>query len=159
MSLINDALKQARKTPPPGTPGSLPPLAPAADDSSSVAAWLLPAVVIFLLVAAVFFIGWAVAHRSVNNLATRPIAVAAAPQAEEVASPVIAAPPPPPLNPPDAPRLQGIFYSSTAPSAIVEGKTVYPGDHFQQYFVKAITKNTITLVGSDGKSIQLGMSN
>jgi hypothetical protein len=65
--------------------------------------------------------------------------------------------PPPPLNPPDAPVLQGIFYSPTAPSAIVDGKTIRPGDQFKQYRVKSISKYTVTLVGPDKKEIQIGM--
>jgi hypothetical protein len=161
MSLINDALKQARKTPPRTPPGSLPPLAPVvAGDSSPVAAWLLPAVVIFLLAAAIFFIGWAVAHHSVNEIVTSPNLPGTAQSVEELTIPVITPLPPPlPLHPPDVPRLQGIFYSATAPSAILDGKTVHPGDQFLQYRVKEITKSTVILAGPDGSIVKLGMSN
>ena len=160
MSQINDALKQVRKVPPRGAPHSLPPLQPIARESSSVIAWLMPAIVIILVIAAIFFIGWAVAHHSVNTIVTAPETVmSVTQQVEEVTLPVIAPEPPAPVNPPDAPRLQGIFYSATAPSAIVEGKTVRPGDRFQQYRVKAITKSTVVLVDAAGKTIQLGMSN
>ncbi len=56
-------------------------------------------------------------------------------------------------------ELQGIFYSPTSPTAIVDGKTVRPGDQFMQYQVKAITQEHGDTVGSDGKQIQLGMGN
>ena len=72
MSLINDALKQARKAPPRNAPSALPALQPVADESSSVFAWLVPAIVILLIVAAIFFIGWAVAHHTVHTIATAP---------------------------------------------------------------------------------------
>ena len=71
MSLINDALKQARQNPPSDTPPSAPPpmtpLQPAAHNPVPVAGWLIPAIVIFLIVAAVFFMGWAMANRSVSS--------------------------------------------------------------------------------------------
>jgi hypothetical protein len=161
MSLINDALKQARKAPPRNTPSALQPLRPVADESSPVAAWLVPAVVILLIVAAIFFIGWAVAHHTVRSIVAAPDSTATQ-QVAEIKLPVVTphpVEPPPVVNPPDAPKLQGIFYSPTAPSAIVDGKTVRPGDQFRQYRVKAISKFTVTLVGPDKKEIQIGMGN
>jgi hypothetical protein len=158
MSLINDALKQARQAPPRTTP-NLPPLQPVAAPDASVAVWLIPALVIVLIVAAIFLIGWASAHHAVRSVETAPETNAAAvldlPDLSAVPPPKPA--PPPPLNPPDAPVLQGIFYSPTAPSAIVDGKTIRPGDQFKQYRVKSISKYTVTLVGPDKKEIQIGM--
>ena len=55
--------------------------------------------------------------------------------------------------------MQGIFYSAAAPTAIVDGKTVGLGDQFRQYRVKEITKQTVTLVGPDGKAVKIGMGN
>jgi hypothetical protein len=159
MSLINDALKQARKAPPRNTPSSLPPLQPAADESSPVAAWLLPAVVILLIVAAIFFIGWAVAHHTVHTIVAGPEAIAAT-QQTAVFLPVVKPHPvdePPPVTAPDLPKLQGIFYSPSAPSAIIDGKTVHPGDHYGQYRVKAISKYAVILVGPDKKEVKIGM--
>ena len=159
MSLINDALKQARKAPPRNTPSSLPPLSPAASDSSPVLGWLLPAIVIILIVAAIFFIGWAVAHHSVHSIVTETNTDTTQPV---ITMPVVSAAPAPapePLNPPEAPKLQGIFYSPTAPEAIIDGRTVKPGDKFGQYKVKAISKYTVTLIGPDKKEIQIGMGN
>ena len=161
MSLINDALKRARHNHTPRDPHNpLPPLPPA-DDSSSVSVWLTPAIVIFLIFLVIFLIGWAVAHHSVHEIVTAPPdPEVVTQQAAEVALPVVVSPPPPPpLNPPDAPKLQGIFYSATAPSAIVDGKTVGVGDHYQQYRVTEITKFTVTLTDADGKSIKLTMGN
>ena len=172
MSLINDALKQARQGPPRNTPGAMPPLQPIPEESSSVFAWLIPAIVILLLVAAMFFIGWAVAHHTVHTIVTAPDA-AAPPPVADISPPVVTPPPvapppvaPPPVEaspvavpPPDLPKLQGIFYSPTAPSAIVDGKTVRPGDQFRQYHVKAISKSAVTLVGPDRKEIQISIGN
>jgi hypothetical protein len=159
MSLINDALKQARQTPPRSSPNSPPPLRPVVEESSSVAGWLVPVIVILLIVAAIFFIGWASAHRAVRSIVSAPEPVETTQQIVSVPPPVVArAPePPPPLNPPDAPELQGIFYSPTAPSAIIDGKTVRPGDQFRQYRVKEIGKFNVTLVGPDKKEIKLGL--
>ena len=162
MSLINDALKQARKAPPHNLPTSVPPLQPAADDNSPVPGWLLPSIVILLIVAAIFFIGWSAARNSVRAVVAEPAPADAAQSEAAISLPVVkpqSAEPPPPLNPPSAPKLQGIFYSPTAPSAIVDGKTIRPGDKFGEYRVKAISKYTVTLVGPDRKEIQIGMGN
>ncbi|MGA2245306.1 MAG: hypothetical protein ABSH48_09920 [Verrucomicrobiota bacterium] len=163
MSLINDALKQARKAPPRNTPTALPPLQPAARESFGLPEWLLPAIVVILVIGAIFFIGWAVANHSMHSIvAAPPSATEAAQQEADVSLPVVkprtVEPPPPPPRP-DAPKLQGIFYSPTSPSAIIDGKTVRPGDQFHEYKVKAISKYTVTLVGPDKKEFQIGMGN
>jgi hypothetical protein len=160
MSLINDALKRAKQAPP-RPPNALPPLQPVAEESPSVLVWLIPALVILLIVAAIFFIGLASAHHTVRTIAAALDPNAATQSVAELTLPVVVPhpEPPPPVNPPDAPRLQGIFYSPTAPSAIVDGKTVGLGDKFRQYRVKEITKYTVTLVGPDGKTLKIGMGN
>jgi hypothetical protein len=160
MSLINDALKQARKAPPRNIPSALPPLAPVQEESSAFG-WLLPAIVIILIVAAIFFIGWAVAHHNVRNIVATPPPDAAQ-QTAAIALPVVTprpVDPPPVVDAPDLPKLQGIFYSPTAPSAIIDGKNVNVGDAFRQYHVKAISKYTVTLVGADNKEVTIGMGN
>jgi hypothetical protein len=157
MSLINDALKQARQAPPRNPPSSLPPLQPAHHhESSPTAVWLVPALIIFLVFAAIFFIGWAAAHRTVHSIVTAPDPEPTQ-QVETVAAPVVAPAEPPPAPAPDLPKLQGIFYSPSAPSAILDGKTVRPGDQFKEYKVKAISKYTVTLIGPDKKEVQVGM--
>ncbi len=101
--------------------------------------------------------------------ATQPVAEATPPDVTAASPPVVAATPAPvvkpvtapeppmAVNPSDAPRLQGIFYSPTSPSAILDGQTVRPGDRFLQYRVKEISKFTVTLIKPDGKAIQLNM--
>ncbi len=164
MSQINDALKRIQKISPDKLPGSLPPLQPVANPSPSVTARLIPAIVIVLVVAAIFFIGWAVAYQPVHSIAATSV-IAPAPiratQPVEVVVATVAAPapvPPPPVVP-ALPKLQGIFYSTTAPSAIVDGKTVRPGDPFKQYRVKAITQLTVSLMDAEGKTTTLVMGN
>ena len=169
MSQINDALKRIQKTSPGEISDSLPPLEPVTHTTSSVAAGLIPAVVIILIVAAVFFIGWAMVRQPVPTLAVAPAAApTAAPKPVAVAQPVVAATVPvdtpatiTPSSPvsPILPKLQGIFYSSTTPSAIVDGKTVRPGDRFKQYRVKEITKLEVTLMDAAGKTTTLVMGN
>ncbi|HSY19023.1 MAG TPA: hypothetical protein VK815_11840 [Candidatus Acidoferrales bacterium] len=164
MSLINDALKQARQTPPRNTPNSMPPLQPAQNhqESSPTAVWLVPAIIIFLVFAAIFFIGWAAAHRTVRTVAAAPADPDTTEQPETVAGPIaVSSPPPPPpvapTPPAPKPKLQGIFYSPTEASAILDGKTIHTGDQFKQYKVKEISKYTVTLIDADKKEITIGM--
>jgi hypothetical protein len=69
----------------------------------------------------------------------------------------------PPAKLPDASvplpalKLQGIFFSSTTPFAILGGQTIRPGDKYKQYRVKAISQRSVTLIGPDKKEIQIGM--
>jgi hypothetical protein len=157
MSLINDALKRAKQAPPRNTPNVVAPLQPVAEESSNVLLWLLPAVIIILIFAAIFFIGWSVAHNAVRSIVTAPGIT----NQEVVVPPVPVIKPIPvataPITPPDLPALQGIFYSPTKPSAIVDGMTVRPGDHYKQYRVKEITKSTVILVDAEGQILKLGM--
>ena len=160
MSLINDALKRARHNHTPRDPNHPLPQLPAVEEPK-VNAWLAPAIAILVVFAVIFLVGWAVAHHSVHAIVTGPIdPELATQQAAEVTLPVVPPPPAPtPINPEDAPHLQGIFYSPTAPTAIVDGKTVGVGDRYQQYRVKEITKSSVTLVDSKGQPIKLTMGN
>lgn len=175
MSQINDALNKAKQAPQRNQPNALPPMHPAANqDGSPAAVWLVPAIVIFLIVAAIFFIGWAAAHNTVHDAQVAQQPISATQQVESTRidtilqntnnnsdDTMVGVPPPPPPPPPApiyVPKLQGIFYSATAPTAILDGKTVSVGDQFQQYQVKAITKDTVVLVGPDKKETKLGMS-
>ena len=88
-----------------------------------------------------------------NPPAAQTVKAAAAPS---IAKPQPAAPLPP-LNPPEAPELQGIFYSATAPTAIVDGRTVRPGDACGIWRVKSIDPRTVTLIGPDKKLIRIGI--
>ena len=156
MSLINDALKQARQAPPRNAPGTLPPLQPAHEEHSHTAVWLVPAIIIFLVFAAIFIIGWVSMHRTVNNIVTAPPEPGSSTEPELVLrTPAPPAPEPAPVV--QLPRLQGIFYSPTAPSAIMDGKTIRPGDTFKQYKVKEITKFNVILIDPDKKEIKVGL--
>ena len=111
--------------------------------------------------AATAIIGWAVAHHTVRTIVATPDPAATPPVVGITLPAVTPHPvePPPPLNPPSAPKLQGIFYSPTGSSAIVDGKTVRTGDQFHEFRVKSISKFTVTLVGPDKKEIKIGMGN
>jgi len=164
MSLINDALKQARQAPPRNPPNSTPPLQPAAapDDPSPTAVWLVPAIIIVLVFGAIFFIGWAVAHKAVHeSILTAPNDEEDTNQVEIISVPVGVLPTsaPPVIVTNLAPKfnLQGIFFSPTAPSAIMAGKTIHPGDQFRQYTVKEITRNTVILLDTNNAEIKVGI--
>jgi len=163
MSQINDALKRARNDAPGGMPSAIPPLQPVTRSTSSVAGGLIPSVVIILVITAVFFIGWAMAHQPAKSIVRTPVSapapVAAVQPVTTVTAPAStpAAVPPPVI--PKLPKLQGIFYSATDPSAIVDGKTVRLGDPFEQYRVKEITRLTVSLMDAEGKTTTLVMGN
>ncbi len=184
MSRINDALKQAQKNQPQPTllkvappirMQSLPPMVTAPAPRKT---WLVPALMVMLIVAAIVIIGMASTRRNGSQLVAAPVPQATAqPVAEVTQSPVsaasspvvaaapapvvkpVAAPEPPmAVNPSEAPKLQGIFYSPTSPSAILDGQTVRPGDRYLQYRVKEISKFTVTLTKPDGRAIKLNMN-
>lgn len=162
MSLINDALKQARQEPPRIPQRPLPPLPPPDDESGSRKVWIIPAIVIVLVFAIVFVVGLATAHRTVRNVVETVTAETVATQAVADVTATVIAPPPPEVAvvvTENGPKLQGIFYSAKDPVAIVDGKTVHVGDHFLNYRVKEITRYTVTLVGPDNKPLKIGMSN
>lgn len=187
MSLINDALKQVRQAsaaePPPVKLPTSPALQPVANSPVPVARWLIPAVVVMLVVAGVFFVGYAMARHSVGEsqaeptLAAPPVATAdAAPAKPTVSVAKVAAVPAPAapapvailatkpaptatIQPKTQPQLQGIFYSPTAPAAIVDGKTVRIGDQVMQFHVAAISKRAVTLQDGAGRTLKLSMDN
>ena len=75
---------------------------------------------------------------------------AAAP-AETAATPAVSDTPPVPPVPVPATgplptfRLQGIFYRTTSPSAMVNGKSVFVGDFVSGAQIKAIDRERVTL--------------
>jgi hypothetical protein len=158
MSRINDALKQARQAQPrTSTTTFLPQHLAAKEDRTSPLLWLIPSLIIFLIIAGIFFVSWASAHRTVNQIVNDPEATNE-PVVVEIPVPAAPAAPPPVAapEPVDLPVLQGIFYSASAPSAIIDNKTVVPGDRIKQYRVKEITKSTVVLTGPDGQELKLG---
>jgi len=56
----------------------------------------------------------------------------------------------PPVEPPKPakPKLQGISYNPTRPSAVINGRTLYVGDRMGEYNVREITKDAVTLVSA-----------
>jgi hypothetical protein len=160
MSRINDALKEARKAQPRTPTSHFTPTHTADDDRTSPFVWLVPSVIIFLIVAGIFFMAWATAHRTVHSIvgnlepATNPPVTIQdnppAPAPAPVPAPVVA-------EPVNLPVVQGIFYSTKSPTAIVDGKTVGPGEKVKTWRVKQITQNNVILTGPDGKDVKLGM--
>ncbi|HUB86917.1 MAG TPA: hypothetical protein VMB22_03425 [Verrucomicrobiae bacterium] len=182
MSLINDALKRARDSQQKSPPSGVTPLMPAElpPGNTSGFNWILVAAVFLLMIVACFFISLAMAKRTMEKTAAVPVAIApavtvpemVAPEAPAVplvetkpVKPAVATVPPLPAKTSTvvsvvvAPvKVQGIMYGSSQPWAIVNGKTVYVGDRVEDFQVKAISKNTVTLTGSDGTDevLQLG---
>ena len=160
MSRINDALKLARQaTPRTGTTGLPPQHLAAKEDRTSPFVWLIPSVIIFLIIAGIFFMAWASANHTMQAIANEKDIITNQPVLIEAPAPVAVLPPPvAEPEPVDLPVLQGIFYSAKAPTAIIDGKNVAPGDHVKQFQIKEITKFTVILTGPDGKDVKLGMN-
>jgi hypothetical protein len=158
MSLINDALKQARQTPPPIVSHPRPIFRSERSYGTPTSFWVVSGLLILLIVGVTFLLGWYISDHAVRNIATTPVNEAVKPAVVEL--PRLAAPVPV-TNPPEEeavtplPALQGIFYSPTSPTAIVNGKTVGVGDMIGEYRVKAISKSAVTLEGPDGKEKQI----
>jgi hypothetical protein len=165
MSLINDALKQARQSqqnnPPSGSPPPLPPVESAPRGGIN---WFLLTLIVLFLVAAGFFLGLSLSKptplppaavskrfhpRQIEVVSNSPPVVTNAPSSSN-AVPVV--PPPPP-----EPKLQGILFDPTQPSAIVDGKTIFVGSRVGGFRVTAISKNDVTLKnGTETKVLRLG---
>jgi hypothetical protein len=88
-----------------------------------------------------------------------PVAPAAPkPIAPKPVAPVTKAPTPKPTRSASGLVLQGISYSPTLASAIVNGKTVRRGEPVGEYIVKDISPFLVTLVDSDQQEIKLSLS-
>jgi hypothetical protein len=152
MSLINDALKQARQAQPPNPPPNPPPLAPAESVSQGGGSWLAPVMIILLLAAAGIFIGLSLAKHARLSASAPPVATTVTQQVKAAAFlPVVTNPPPStnvvavvPPKPPE-PKLQGILLAASRPCAIVSGRTVFIGDQVGKLRVAAITEDSVTL--------------
>jgi hypothetical protein len=55
-------------------------------------------------------------------------------------------------------RLQGIFYSSTKPSALVNGKTVFVGEEISGWRVTAIEPQSVSLQHANGETNVLALA-
>ena len=136
MSLINDALKQARQSQQQNPPSAAPRRCVRSHAAPrGVADWILPLAVVALVGAAAFFIWLALArHKTPPAKAPELSATQPAPPAppKPVVAPAVsnivaAVPSTLPL-----PKLQGIVYDQKS-WAIVDGKTVYVGDSIARF--------------------------
>jgi hypothetical protein len=164
MSEINDALKRAQQTPSSPALIPLPLREPLPDKPNVFFGWIIPIFIIILVFTAIFFIGWGSAHHTIHKAIAKQEAILSTQTVADVVPVFQTSPPPPPPPPvavaaPALPRLQGIFYSATAPTAILDGKTISPGDKFGQYRVKEISKYAVTLADTNGQEIKINMGN
>jgi hypothetical protein len=168
MSEINDALKRARQTPPDGAAGPVkPPVLPprrwgAQEKPPVLIGWIIPIFIIILIFAGIFFIGWASAHHTIQSAIVPHDDIPTTqevPDVVPVMQPLAPTPAPAPVAAPELPKLQGIFYSPTAPTAILDGKTISPGDKFGGYRVKAISKYAVTLTDTNSQEIKISLGN
>ena len=162
MSLINDALKQARQSQQNNPPSSSqPPLRPVESAGRGGIIWFLPTLIILLLVAAGFFFGLSLLKPTplptatvVKRTSARQIQVVSnsLPVVTNATSGSNAVP----VVPTPEPKLQGILYDPTHPSAIVDGKTVFVGSRVGGFRVTAISKSGVTLKnGTETKVLRL----
>ena len=149
MSLINDALKQAKQSQPPNPPSPPPSLAPVESASQGGGSWLAPVMILLLLVAAGIFIGLSLFKHGSPAAGTPPVAATVTQQVKTAMAilPVVTNPPPAAVVPPKppGPKLQGILYTVIRPCAIISGKTVFVGDSVGKLRVVAISKHSVTL--------------
>lgn len=173
MSMLNDALKQAKQTqqenPPPTPPLQFRPVEP--EQSSHAHAPLLfvgLALVLVLVVALGGMFVWLVSQKAATELrvaarsANDPATAVTADSNLAIVAPLSPALPPAtlPLEPgtntlpatttaeppqPLTPKLQGISFHPTRPLAVVNGKTVVIGDRVGGFRVLAITRSSVTL--------------
>lgn len=171
MSQINDALKRALEAQR-NKPATLePPHFAGASPPPIVTRGIGIIVPFFLVLAALagLFLVWqlrqkqiaqnqpaADASSSSSSSSSKPALVANVstpipPVSQPVAQkPVVSAPTStvsaPPLPPP--PKLQGIFFSASNPSAMIGGQTVMVGDKLNGYRVAAISQRSVTLINA-----------
>ena len=185
MSLINDALKQAKQTqqqnPPPTPPLQFQPVEP--EQPKSARAPLLfvgLALGLIVVVALGGLFVWFVSQKSAAELHVSARTANETAKAVTADSPVepsstharATVPPPAPVGlgtnaltatatveptVSPTPKIQGIAFHETHPTAILNGKTVVIGDRVGGFRVLAITRNSVT-VGSDTATNVLSLS-
>ncbi len=163
MSLINDALKRASKSPPPPPIDAGAPFRPAEQPRRSpvlVPAISLIALVIFGLAGWFLYRGWQASHsaaadgakttvaarenaeaRPPGSLATNPGATATALASTNALASAAAASQAavPPF------KLNAIFFRAKNPSVVINSKTLYIGDKVAQAKVLKIDRESVTL--------------
>jgi len=163
MSLINDALKRAKKAqqenPPPTPPLQFRPVEPTQEGHPRSPVVIVGAVVgLTLMVAMGGLLIWAIALQRETALQVEAKTV------PEIAPAMPEDPPPAPATSPEEAltnalpavsvgetpqppelKLQGIFFNPRRPSAVVNGRTVYVGDKVSGFRILAITSQTVTM--------------
>ncbi|MFO1513532.1 MAG: hypothetical protein U1F83_11550 [Verrucomicrobiota bacterium] len=165
MSLINDALKRAKKAqqenPPPTPPLQFRPVEPGQEGRPRSPLILVAAVLgLTMIVGMGGLLIWVVAQQHDASLQVEAKAIA---PVDPPPAPLRVEPAPAPASTPEevmtntlpavaaeepkAPelKLQGIFFNPRSPSAVVNGKTVYVGDKVSGFRVFAITPQNVTL--------------
>jgi hypothetical protein len=173
MSLINDALKRAsqsdRKRP---AQAALPrPMQPAAAPARARNSWLLLAIIVavlgFALAGLSFWKWWGATHPVVATAPVQPVRPVqtiveapppatpkpapiiqeAPPPVAVPAAPVIVAAPVPVVKPPWPIELtaKAIFYSKIHPHALVNGRTVEPGDKIEGVLITEIEPDRVVV--------------
>lgn len=168
MSLIDDAVRRARQTQQNNPPDVQKPLIPVKPKPSGIG-WVLPVAAGVFFAAACFFFGLSLSSRTQPPAAAarklsvkQPDKPVSAQQTHPPAAPPVApvqvqpvAPAAPAAQLPPEPKLQGIIFDQVRSGAIVNGKTVYAGDHVGNYLVKGISKTTVVLEKADKARIVL----
>ena len=152
MSLINDALKQAKqsqtKTPPSGAP-PLPPVEHRSQSGGGGSMWILVVAAILFLVAAILFFKMPGSkHETILAPTNAPEPVVTQVEPVKTNPPAMTVTNTPPVE--QLPKIQGIIFDPAKPWAIVNRKTVYVGNKVGDYTVKAITRNSVTFQRLDG---------
>jgi len=164
MSLINDALKNAKQTqvqnPPPIPPLQFQPVAPGQPNHARA-----PLLFVGLLLASILvlplggLVVWFVTQKSAAELRVAAKAVnepvPAAPATVVVETETNALPVTATIEPPQplAPKLQGISFHPARPLAVVNDRTVVIGDHVGGFRVLAITRRSVTLVSATATNV------
>jgi hypothetical protein len=173
MSMLNDALKQAKQTqqdnPPPTPPLQFRPVEPGQPNHSRAPLLFVGLAFALILVVALggMFV-WLVSQKAANELrvaarsTNEPATAVTADAKPAIVAPLPPALPPAPLpvepgtntlpatataEPPQplAPKLQGISFHPTRPLAVVNGKSVLIGDRVSGFRVLAIARSSVTL--------------
>lgn len=176
MSLINDALKRAQEAQSKSPPPALPPVPEHAKSGASHS--MLIAVIVLLVVNALVFLSLAVSHNRARHKA--PMAMVDANRVSTVTLPAVVvtntstiaktAPPGPvssttnagidivPVvaNTPPRLKVQGIIFTQK-PWAIVNGQTMYVGDHIRDLKVVEIKPHSVTFMDDDGAITKLNV--
>jgi len=154
MSLINDALKKASQTPTPTTPApTKEPLHVATHTPAP--RWplfVVPPLVAVVFAAGTFMVmrGWQ-GSRTVSAKETQVETASALPSTTPVAAPAPKPEPPVtnavaavPASFPDL-KLQGVIWSPSRPSAVINGKSVFVGEKVERAVVTAIEQESVTV--------------